>query len=69
MRENHLLKKTKPPALLDELDSLDIIENQNSFSASLEQESKMRQRGENSALHFLTLCLLECLSCKGKGLS
>lgn len=43
MRKDHLLKKNpKSLALLDELDSLDTTENQNSFSASLEQESKIK---------------------------
>lgn len=66
MREDHLLEKGKFPTLLQGLHSSDLIENQNSFSASLERESKMDLGAENSILHFLTLYSLRCLGCKGK---
>lgn len=54
MREDHLLKKKgKFPTSFEWLISSDIVENQNSLSASPEQESQMDPILENVALCFL----------------
>lgn len=60
-----MLKKGKFPTLLERLGSSNIIENQNSLSASLEQESKMERVLESLALHFFPH-FLECLAWEDK---
>lgn len=54
-------KKGKFPSLPEWLISSDIVENQNSLSASPEQESQMEPGLENEALLFLPRFSLECL--------
>lgn len=54
-------KKGKFPTLFEWLISSDIVENQNSLSAYLEQESQMDSILKNKALCFLPHFFLECL--------
>lgn len=66
MREDHLLKKRQVSHFIEWLDSSNIIENQNSLSASLEQESKMDPVLENLAMRFLPPFFLKCLAWEDK---
>lgn len=68
MREDHLLEKDKFPALLQRLHSSDLIENQNSFSASLEQESKM-DLGRKLNIALLNSLLVEVPGLEGQAVN
>lgn len=60
-----MLEKDKFPALLQGLHSSDFIENQNSFSASLEQESKM-DLGRKLNIALLNSLLVEVPGLEGQ---